>query len=683
MSTEPTEKSALDILKEETGDVRDLLRHESFIVGAIAIAWSLFQLSLASFLIMDSIKIRAIHLAFAMALIFLNIPVFKAPRKGLGFLTSFKRIPAIDYVFAIAGVFLALYIMFDWEGLALRAGSPIRRDVIIGVFLIIALLEATRRSIGPALPIIALVFTAYAFLGPYMPNVLAFQGVSLTKYLSQISLSSEGIYGIPLGVSSSIVFLFVLLGSMLDKAGAGQFFTNLAMAALGKYKGGPAKAAVVSSGLSGLVSGSSIANIVTTGTFTIPLMKKVGYPAKKAAAVEVAASTDGQLMPPIMGAAAFIIAEYVNVPYIEVVKAAAIPAFVSYFALFYVTHLEASKLGMIGLSKADLPVFLKVLKEGFHYLIPIGWLVVELVVLRHSPELSAFRAIMILIVIIIYQEALKSFRKGFNIWEVVNNSLRLIGGGFISGAKNMMAVGMACAAAGIIVGIVGLGLGGMITQIVETLAAGNIFLLLLITAIASLLLGMGLPTTATYIVMASLTAPIIVKVGGSFNFMIPLMAAHLFCFYFGILADDTPPVGLASYAAAAIARSDPIPTGIQGFLYDLRTAIIPFMFVFNSDLILHGINSWPQGIMIFLMAVVAAFAFTSVVQGWFVIRNRWYEIPLLLLATLLLFHPSALEDWIPSFFGTKYSMYLVGLVAVIIVYISQRMRGAKESPVKA
>lgn len=678
MSTESTEKSALDILKEESGDIRDLRRLEIYIVGAIATAWSLFQLSLASFLIMDSIKVRAIHLAFAMSLIFLNIPIFKAPRKGLGFLTSFKRIPLVDYIFAIAGVFLALYIMLDWEGLALRAGSPIPRDVVIGVCLIVALLEATRRSIGPALPIIALVFTAYSFLGPYMPDVLAFQGVSLTKYLSQISLSSEGIYGIPLGVSSSIVFLFVLLGSMLDKAGAGQFFTSLAMAALGKYKGGPAKAAVVSSGLSGLVSGSSIANIVTTGTFTIPLMKKVGYPAKKAAAIEVAASTDGQLMPPIMGAAAFIIAEYVNVPYIEVVKAAAIPAFVSYFALFYVTHLEASKLGMMGLPKAELPIFLKVLKEGFHYLIPIGWLVVELVVLRHSPELSAFRAIILLILIIIYQEAVKSFKKGFNISEVIKNSLRLVGEGLIGGAKNMMAVGMACAAAGIIVGIVGLGLGGMITQIVETLAAGNIFLLLLITAIASLLLGMGLPTTATYIVMASLTAPIIVTVGGNFNFVIPLMAAHLFCFYFGILADDTPPVGLASYAAAAIARSNPIPTGIQGFLYDLRTAIIPFMFVFNSDLILHEITSWPQGIMIFLMAVVAAFAFTSIVQGWFIIKNRWYEIPALLLATLLLFHPSALEDWIPQLFGTKYAMYIIGLVAVGLVYLSQRLRIGKE-----
>ncbi|MCG8335747.1 MAG: TRAP transporter permease [Proteobacteria bacterium] len=667
-------KSAEQILREESGDVRNLQQYEAIIIGTIAIAWSLFQLSLASFLILDSIKVRAIHLAFAMSLTFLSIPFSKKSGKSSGFFGSAIRIPFHDYILAIVGAGLALYIMLDWEGLALRAGSPITRDIVIGSLLIIVLLEATRRSIGPALPIIALMFTAYSFLGPHMPSVLAFRGVSLNKYLSQVALSSEGIYGIPLGVSATIVFLFVLLGSMLDKAGAGQFFTNLAMAALGKYKGGPAKAAIVSSGLSGLVSGSSIANIVTTGTFTIPLMKKVGYPPKKAAAVEVAASTDGQLMPPIMGAAAFIIAEYVNVPYIEVVKAAAVPAFVSYFALFYVTHLEASKLGMVGLSKADLPVFLEVLKNGIHYLIPIGWLVFELVVLRHSPELSAFKAILLLFGVIVYQEARRSLVTGFNLKDTLINSIRIIGEGLMAGAKGMMSVGMACAAAGIIVGIVGMGLGGMITQIVETLAQGNIFLLLLITAIASLLLGMGLPTTATYIVMASLTAPIIVTVGSAYNFFIPLIAAHLFCFYFGILADDTPPVGLASYAAAAIARSAPIPTGIQGFLYDLRTAIIPFMFVFNSDLILHNINSWPIGFLIFGMAVIGAFCFTSAVQGWFITRNKWYEVPLLLFGTLILFNPDALNRWIPNLFGHRYGMYLVGLATVVAVYVIQRIR---------
>lgn len=462
---------------------------------------------------------------------------------------------------------------------------------------------------------------------------------------------------------------------MLDKAGAGKFFIDMSLSLLGRFKGGPAKAAIVASGFTGLVSGSSIANIVTTGTFTIPLMKKVGYPATKAAATEVAASTDGQLMPPIMGAAAFIIAEYVNVPYIEVVKAAAVPAFVSYFALFYVTHLEASKLGMKGLSKEECPKFFDTLKNGLHYLIPIGTLVYELVVVRHSPEMAAYNAVLILAVIIFYQEFRKEIKSGNKDFVVATkNSIKVIGQGLIGGSRNMVSVALATASAGIIVGVVGMGIGGMITQIVETLAQGNIFLLLLITAIASLLLGMGLPTTATYIVMASLTAPIIVNLGASYGFFIPLMAAHLFCFYFGILADDTPPVGLASYAAAAIADSPPIATGIQGFLYDLRTAVIPFMFIFNTDLILHEINSWSLGILIFVMACFAAFAFTAAVQGWFIIKNKLWEVPFLLITAFILFRPGTLLPILGLGPEMKYYMYLIGMGCFGLIVLEQMFR---------
>ncbi len=464
------------------------------------------------------------------------MPIVKRPPpKFLEYFASTNKVPINDYILAIVGTCAALYIAVDANGLALRAGFPITRDVIFGFATVVILLEATRRSIGPALTIIALFFSAYAFLGPHMPDFLAFKGVSLNKYLNQISLSTEGgIYGIPLGgVSASIVYLFVLLGSMLDKAGAGKFFIDMSLSLLGRFKGGPAKAAIVASGFTGLVSGSSIANIVTTGTFTIPLMKKVGYPATKAAATEVAASTDGQLMPPIMGAAAFIIAEYVNVPYIEVVKAAAVPAFVSYFALFYVTHLEASKLGMKGgLSKEECPKFFDTLKNGLHYLIPIGTLVYELVVVRHSPpEMAAYNAVLILAVIIFYQEFRKEIKSGNKDFVVATkNSIKVIGqGGLIGGSRNMVSVALATASAGIIVGVVGMGIGGMITQIVETLAQGNIFLLLLITAIASLLLGMGLPpTTATYIVMASLTAPIIVNLGASYGFFLSHLWQHIF-----------------------------------------------------------------------------------------------------------------------------------------------------------
>ncbi len=674
MFKEKGRQQAEDILRAESGDIRTLRRFESLLVGVVAIGWAVFQLALAGFLVLDSTKTRAIHLAFAMALCFLLLPCMRRPRKGLSYFSVIDRIPLIDYLFAAAGALVALYIVIDYEGIAMRAGIPLTRDIVIGVLLILLLLEAARRVIGPALSVIALLFTAYAFLGPYLPDVFAFKGVSLRKYISNITLSTEGIYGIPLGVSASIVYLFVLMGALLEKAGAGRFFTDLALALLGKYKGGPAKAAVVSSGATGLISGSSIANIVTTGPFTIPLMKKIGYPPKKAAATEVAASTDGQLMPPIMGAAAFIIAEYVNMPYIEVVKAAAVPALVSYFGLFCITHLEASKLGIKGLPKEELPDIMKTLKGGIHYLVPLGVLLYELVFLRHSPELAAFRAIIVLLLVIFYQE----FRDARAIGRGLLSGIAIISKGLIQGSKNMISVALACAAAGIIVGVVNMGIGGMITQIVEDLSRGNIFLLLLITAVSSMLLGMGLPTTATYIVMASLTAPIIVSVGALYGFFIPIMAAHLFCFYFGILADDTPPVGLAAYAASAIAASDPIPTGIQGFLYDIRTSVIAFMFVFNPDLILHNINSLPEAVLILGMALVGIAAFENFAQGWCLTRNRWYEIPFFLAASFVLFHPGAVANILGVESSKKYIMYLLGLALYATVMALQKMRLMKE-----
>ena len=644
------------------------------IVTVLSISWALFQLALPRFIILNSITVRAIHLAFAAALVFLTIPITKQKRKGV-IVTARIRIPLIDYMLAAIASISALYIVLDWTGISMRAGNPVTRDIVISAILIILLLEASRRSIGLALSLIAIAFTLYAFLGPYMPSIFAFRGVTLRKYLSQVALSTEGIYGIPLDVSANTVFLFVLFGSMLNKLGAGHFFNDLAISLLGRFKGGAAKAAIVSSGLTGLVSGSSIANVVTTGTFTIPLMKKVGYPAKIAAATEVAASTNGQLMPPIMGAAAFIIAEYLGLPYLDVVKAAAIPAFVSYFALFYIAHLEASRLGMKGLPKPDIPRFLTVLRNGFYYLIPLIVLIYELIVVRHSPKLAAFNAIVVLMLIALVKEVGKALRNKTAIHKAAVETLKMIGEGLIAGSRNMLSVAIATATAGIVVGIVAMGIGSMVVQIVEVLSAGNIFLLLLITAIASLILGMGLPTTATYIVMASITVPVIIKlssVGGVSP--IPAIAAHLFCFYFGILADDTPPVGLAAYAAAAIAKSDPISTGIQAFLYDLRTAVIPFMFVFNAELILHGINNFPQALLIFIMAILGAFAFTNAVQGWFIIKNKWYEIPLFLIASLILFYPAIVTKILNLDYNLRYYMYFVGMAVYGLSYLVQKLR---------
>jgi TRAP transporter 4TM/12TM fusion protein len=470
---------------------------------------------------------------------------------------------------------------------------------------------------------------------------------------------------------------------MLEKAGAGHYFIQLALSILGGFKGGPAKAAIMGSGLTGLVSGSSIANIVTTGTFTIPLMKKVGYPPTKAAAVEVAASTDGQLAPPIMGAAAFIIAEYVNVPYVEVIKAAAVPAFASYAALFYITHIEASKLGLRGLGRSELPQFFKTLLSGIHFLVPIGMLLYELIIVRHSPELAAFNAIWVMAIIMLFQNPVKAYFNKEPIFPAFKDSIVQIFSALATGARNMCSVALATAAAGIIVGVVAMGLGGLITEVIDVLSGGNIFLLLVITAVASLIIGMGLPTTATYIVMASLTAPVIVEVGGYMDFIVPLMAAHLFCFYFGILADDTPPVGLAAYAAAAIAKSPPIPTGLQGFMYDIRTAILPFMFIFNSDLILHEINSWIQALLIFIMACIGNFAFASATQGWFVARNKFYEIPFFLFITLNLMRPDLIARWVGLPHGQRYWTYLIGLCLFGVLYLVQRPRMPKPAAAAA
>ncbi|RUA00242.1 MAG: TRAP transporter permease [Deltaproteobacteria bacterium] len=665
------------LAEEEEGMGRRPIGPSRWVIPTIGVIWSCFQLSIASWLILDSTFIRAIHLSFAMLIVFLNYPFLKKPRLGLNYFAQTDRIPLLDYVFAIVAALAALYIAIDFNGLTSRYGAPIFRDLVIGVLLVVVLLEASRRVIGPALSIIATFFILYAFLGPYMPEVIEFKGVSLNRFVGQMTMSTEGIYGIPLDVSATVVFLFVLFGAMLDKAGAGKYFIQLALSLLGRFKGGPAKAAVLGSGMTGLVNGSSIANIVTTGTFTIPLMKKVGYPATKAAAVEVAASTDGQIAPPIMGAAAFIIAEYVNVPYVEVIKAAAVPAFASYAALLYITHIEASKLGLKGMPKSQLPLFFKTLIQGAHYLLPIAMLLYELIVVRHTPQKAAFNACWVMALIMLAQRPIQAYmnKKPLQpaLWQGVQDIFAALAGG----ARNMVAVALATAAAGIIVGVVAMGLGQLVTEIIDVLSGGNIYLMLVITAFASLVIGMGLPTTATYIVMASLTAPAIVEIGQMNNFIVPLMSAHLFCFYFGILADDTPPVGLAAYAAAAIAKSPPIATGIQGFMYDIRTAILPFMFIFNSDLILHNINSWPQGLLIFAMACMGNFAFASATQGWFIAKNRLYEVPLFLFVTLNLMRPDMIASWIGLPHDQRYYTYIIGLAVLGSIYMMQRPRVEK------
>lgn len=669
---------AKKIAEESEFGSRQVSGMDKYAVSIIAAAWSLFQLSLPKLIMLSAVYIRAIHLAFAIALVYLSYPAFKkVSTKGIfSFLSRKEGIPVIDWGLAIIAALAALYMAIDYEGLSMRQGAALPRDIWFGLLLLILLLEAARRSIGPALSVVAVVFTLYCFYGPYMPDLIAFKGVSLGRYMAQITMSTDGIYGVPLDVAATVVFLFVLFGAMLEKAGGGRYFVQLAFSLIGRYKGGPAKAAVLASGLTGLISGSSIANTVTTGTFTIPLMKRMGYPATKAAAVEVAASTNGQLMPPIMGAAAFIIAEYCNITYFDVVRAAFVPAVISYCALIYITHLEACKLGLKGIPKEELPNFFKLLVKGIYYFIPLFFLIHQLMIVRRSPELSVFYGILVLAILVVIKNIVEATRQKESVVHGLKLAMFQLWGSLVAGGRNMMGIGVAVASAGVIVGVVTMGLGARITELIDQLAGGNLVLLLIITAVASLILGMGLPTTANYVVMASLTAPAIVYLGSDYGLEVPLIAAHLFVFFFGILADDTPPVGLAAFAASAIAKSPPIPTGIQGFMYDIRTALLPFMFIFNTDLLLIGVHRWWHVIVIFLTGVLAMFAFANLTQNFFIVKNRVYESAILVVIIGLLLRPYYFAEKIP-FLGAqwgKFEPYILGVILYGFVYLLQRPR---------
>jgi TRAP transporter 4TM/12TM fusion protein len=726
--SEPSEGIGLDqnkvneVLQTETGG-RAATGPAAVVLFVVPLLWSLFQLWIASplpyiveFGIFNSSETRSIHLAFAAFLAFSAYPMIRG--------RHVDHVPVYDWILALAAAFSAAYLYVFYEELSTRPGAPITQDLVIALGGLALLLEATRRALGLPLTIVAGVFIVYALAGPYMPDVIAHKGASLSKLSSHMWLGTEGVFGVALGVSTSFVFLFVLFGALLERAGAGNYFIKVAYAMLGHMRGGPAKAAVVSSGLSGVISGSSIANVVTTGTFTIPLMKRVGFPATKAGAVEVAASTNGQLTPPIMGAAAFLMVEYVGISYLEVIKHAILPAMISYIALIYIVHLEACKLGMKGIERLNRPTLamrmlnwvvillgLSVLtlavyygvgwtkevlgeaavwvlgplllavyialvgyatrfpdleeddsessmdelpevgptvKTGLYFLLPVVVLVWCLTVERFSPQLSAFWATVFMIFIVVTQRPLKAVFRGqagylSRIPQGFNDLLHSL----VTGARNMVGIGVATATAGIVVGTVTLtGIGLVMTQFVEFISGGNLLLMLIFTALISLILGMGLPTTANYIVVSTLMAPVIVTLGAQSGLLVPLIAVHLFVFYFGILADDTPPVGLAAYAAAAISGADPIRTGIQGFTYDIRTAILPFMFIFNNQLLLIGLTGWFDLVVTIVSAVLAMLVFSAATQGYWFTRSYKWESALLLLITFTLFRPGYWWDMV-------------------------------------
>jgi len=701
-----------------------------FIAG-LALFWALFQLWIASPLpytaigriipVLNDTQTRSLHLAIAMFLAFMAYPAFKS--------SSRNRVPIYDWVLAIVGALCAGYAFYAYKTLSDTGaqGLPETYQLVMAGVGMLILLEAARRALGPALAVVALIFLVYVFFGAesFIPDVIRWKGASYSKAMSHMWLTTEGVFGIALGVSASFVFLFVLFGSLLDKAGAGNYFIQIAFSLLGHLRGGPAKAAVVGSAMTGLISGSSIANVVTTGTFTIPLMKRVGFTPEQAGSVEVASSVNGQIMPPVMGAAAFLMVEYIGIPYVDVIKHAFLPAVVSYIALLYIVHLEALKKGMTALPKpvqqtktfiqqilssfigfavfgalcfgiyygigwmrdlfgenasmiltlatlaiyvgmvamaartpdlemddpnseiVELPIYDAIKGTGLHYILPIVVLVWFLMIEKKSPGLSAFWASSLLIVILLTQKPLKAFfRKSGNMAAEFKSGFDDLIAGMIAGSRNMIGIGVATATAGIIVGTVTLtGVGQVMAELVEFLSGGNLIIMLVCVGVISLILGMGLPTTANYIVVSSLMAGVVVELGAQNGLIVPLIAVHMFVFYFGIMADVTPPVGLASFAAAAVSGGDPIRTGFTAFFYSLRTVALPFLFIFNTDLLLINVG-WVDGIIVFIVATVAMLLFAAGTQGYFFARSRKWESALLILIAFTLFRPGFFLDYV-------------------------------------
>lgn len=684
---------------------------------AVALCWSLFQLWYASplpFMLgvvqLNFAEARAVHLAFALFLAFATFPASRqAPR---------DRVPWGDWLLASVAASAAAYLLVFQAALSERPGAAIPMDVAVAAVGLVLLLAAARRALGLPLVIVAGVFLVYALLGPWMPDVISHRGASPAKLVSHQWLTSEGVFGIALGVSTSFVFLFVLFGALLERAGAGSWFIRVSYAALGHLRGGPAKAAVVSSGLTGMISGSSIANVVTTGTFTIPLMKRVGFSAPKAGAIEVAASVNGQIMPPVMGAAAFLMVEYVGIPYIEVIRHAFLPAAISYAALLYIVHLEACKARMEGLPRppgassrdrliaygllisglialagalshglgwvremlgpgllwlglglmavaylaclrlaalhpqpeeddfgTSLPPLGATVKGGLHYLIPVVVLIWCLMIERLSPALSAFWATVTLIIILLTQRPLLALLAPGSGTEarlvtLFRDGMVDLAQAMVKGARNMVGIAIATAAAGIVVGTVTMtGLGLVMTDFVEFVSGGNLIIMLLFTALICLVLGMGLPTTANYIVVATLMAPVVVSLAAQGGLLVPLIAVHLFVFYFGLMADVTPPVGLATFAASAVSGGDPIRTGVQAFFYSARTIVLPFIFIFNTQLLLIGVDGLFHLVLIIASALIAMLVFAAATMGWFLTRSRLWESAALLLVAFTLFRP--------------------------------------------
>ena len=596
----------------------------SIIKFILAMGISLFSLYTAAFGNYTSMIQGSIHLLFILPLIFLSFPFNK------------KNLGIADILLAVLGFISAGYMFVNYDAIIMRYGAMTQIDFFIGVLAVIMVLEATRRTVGLALVIISLVFIGYAFIGPSLPGFLNHQGYSLDEIAYQLYMTGEGIFGTPLTVAATVIVLYVLFGAFLDKSGGGKFFIDLANSLTGSFRGGPAKVAVVSSGLMGSISGSAVANVATTGAFTIPLMKKMGYKPHVAGAIEAVASTGGQIMPPVMGAVAFIMAEYTQIPYIEVIKYAFIPAFLYYFSVYWMVHLEAVKSGIEGLPKEERPLLISVLKSKGHLILPLI-ILVALMIYGFSPILTGFYAIVFTILIgAIRKETRLSFKNAIKALE--------------DGAKSMLIISAACACAGVIIGIVTLtGIAATFSSMLVDAAGGSVLFLCVLTAVSSLIMGMGLPTAACYILLATMVAPALTNLGVS------VIAAHLFILYYGCISVITPPLALAAYTGAGIAGANINATGFTAFRFGIVAYIVPFMFVFGPPLLLDG--SISEIITAIITSLVGTILLTCGVQGWMLRRATPIERIILIVAALTLIKPGLVTDSIGLLLGGSILAY--------------------------
>ncbi len=613
---------AQDVLKKYDRE-SDTMEYKGFmakLVSAIAICFSVFQLYTAFFGTLDAQLQRAVHLGFALALSYMLYPTCKS--------WSRHKLHPLDALLAVLGAAAPAYIVIMYRELAMRAGMITTPDLIIGILGVLLVIEATRRVVGLPMVIVVLCFLVYAFAGPYMPGVLSHRGLTPGQLVNHLYYTTEGIFGIPLGVSSTFIFLFILFGAYLECTGLGKFFIDIANAIAGWASGGPAKVAVISSALMGTVSGSSVANVAGTGSFTIPMMKKLGYQKEFAGAVEAASSTGGQLMPPVMGAAAFLMAEFVGVPYIEVVEAAIIPAILYFAGVWLGVHLEAKRTNLKGIPRDQLPKAWVIFKERGHLAIPLI-VIVYLLVTGYTPMRAALVAIVLSITV-------SCLRKNTRIKaiDVVK--------GLESGARGVLGVAVACASAGIIIGVVTkTGVGLKLASGLLALSGGYLLPTMFFTMVTSLILGMGVPTTANYVITSTIAAPALLQLG------VPTLAAHMFVFYFGIIADVTPPVALAAYAASGISGGKPLMTGVNASKLAIAAFIIPYVFVTSPELLMINATAGSL-IMAVITAILGMVGVSSALIGYLADKSTKLERVAQFVGGILMIIPGTMTD-VPGF----------------------------------